>query len=43
MICSDIIPDYIWEDIPDDDSDNDASGSYGMVVMMISMVMWYLW
>ena len=29
MICSDTIPDYIWEDIPDNDNNNDASVSFG--------------
>ena len=28
MICSDIIPDYVWEDIPYDDNDNEASASF---------------
>ena len=32
MLCSDIIPGCIWEDIPEDDNYNDASDcndSYG--------------
>ena len=29
MICNEIIPDYIGEDIPDDDNDSKASESFG--------------